>query len=159
MYLYHCTTRAALLDILQSGWLYNQPDRRRLNIQSKGEGRLDRRVGPADVSSDIYDEAIGVYFRVTSPRFYLNNGVCLVFKDTVLKGQQWYLNTTENNGFYLTPPLTVDEAAMVPAVKSPFSGYKGKTYSELPTYMDHYCELVIINSVSLEHLSHILYQI
>lgn len=148
-YIVHFTSSAAFKSIRSSGWLLIQPERysRDLFFHFEGSGRGSRRIGPNDLTieqqkQDIYDEGLGVYFRILPEKPARKSGVvAIVFSPDILtKYTDWFINTEENFGFKLGNKL----------VEAPFSGETGRTVYDInsPEISDR-SELVIPHSVKL----------
>lgn len=153
--LYHCTSEKAFKSILNYGYIYDQYDRRRFKLDGfVGEGTKGRRVGNClmpivdKLYYRLYDEAKGVYFRVTPivdrPSKQLDHVIVLDAIAVINSCGMWHLNTEENFGFVFNPNGS----------SSPFSGEIGDTLCSI-AQLQRYgrptdrAEFVVADSVPL----------
>ena len=145
-YIVHFTSPVAFNSIKSCGWIYNQKDRKSRNIFAVFEGSVNRRIGPNDISleqqgENIYDEGIGVYFRVLPQKPQKQKSIVAIgFRPNILDKYGWFINTEENFGFKLGDDKVI----------SPFSGELGRTIYNIDSpEITERSELVIPTSVSL----------
>lgn len=147
VYIVHFTSIAAFRSINDVGYLLTQPERCKRNLFFRFEGTGSRKIGCNDLTIKqqkraIYDEGLGVYFRVLEKKPERKKGVvAIVFTPDILtKYTGWFINTEENFGFKLGDNI----------VESPFSGEYGRTvYNVNSQEISDRSELVIPHSVKL----------
>lgn len=141
--LVHATTADAAKQILAHGMLYDQIDRQKIGIESRGENgksvselKIGHHLDPF-TNPKYYrkDEARGVFFRV-GPIPFENGDVQLIFSPKILEEHDdWIYNTTENFGFVIR-----------------YDQHDKTMYKELPTEPSSEGELLIPRSINLNHL-------
>lgn len=105
--LVHSTPIENLDSITKSGRLYDYFDRQSLKLTPTiGEGNIRRKVGRVTDSTDDYNEANGVYFRLvpkgTTIKPIKSKARLVISTDLLKTIDNWYLHVCENNGFAMS---------------------------------------------------------
>ena len=167
--IYHCTTPSALYLILAQDKLLTSADRQKLNIATVGQGGLNRKTlmehkyDPNFI--EMFSEVNGLFFRIVKPTHCHQknkSGAVLQLTTKVLDDYEWYVNSSENNGFFCNNLGQVGINA--------FTGDECITYDK--TNIDNYlnsqlwldqtvsmdAELVITQSIPvIKYLQHIIF--